>query len=596
MEIEQLSQRWQRIYSPKDRRPIHEYAFDKYETAPPLTITGPFRVDRSRHFIEPLNSIHNDRKREINVKAPVRSMKTGIGEVFVAWAADQYPAPIMWVTGKATLADLEWDRFEKQLEASPRLRYLLPQATPQGSRRNKQSGLVEFTNGAALYMHGNAELNLQQKGIRFGVHDEVWEWEPGKLDESYGRFGDYLRMGISKILNISQGGEDESDWDRVWRQGHCAEWEVQCQGCGKYFQANWSHERDDGQRAGMRWDKHKDENGFWIINKCLDSIRYECPHCLHPHTDPARVQKEWNRTGRYTPTNPDARPEKDSYHWTAVIDFPWRELVDLFLQAVNAWKQGNTEPLVKFFQKRMAENKSERAILESAINFARAVYDLRSKWDDELARFFTVDVQESVYWGTIRQWSKDGRSRRLWFGRLTSYADIESKRQEFLVKPRCVALDSGHRAKGDSGVYAACVRYGWFAFKGEQEKIYRHAEKQNGVDIIVEHSFSELGFGDPETAAAKGKAPLTRFSAETMADRLDGLITSGLWIEPPQSTAPIEIEYKRQMTAEFKKRKTDQYGRTFYRHEAQHKDNHAYDCAKMQVLYATLSGILPDKG
>ena len=162
------------------------------------------------------------------------------------------------------------------------------------------------------------------------------------------------------------------------------------------------------------------------------------------------------------------------------------------------------------------------------------------QWPDEVARFFTVDVQESIFWGTIRQWSKDGRSRRVWFGRLTSYAEIEQRRVEFGVKPGLVAIDSGHRAKGDSGVYAACVRYGWIALKGDPDKAFWHKEK----DKRVQHSFSERAWGDPEIGIGGDrrilgkKAPLIRFSSDMMADRMDQLISTGRWIEPVTEAVP----------------------------------------------------------
>jgi hypothetical protein len=581
----------------KDRRPIYEWARDHYKFTPPLVRTDPLNIQECRHFQAPFDSWDNDAKREISIRAGVRSGKTMFAEVCVGHRIKNYPCEIMWVTGKAPLADQEWNtRMERMFLASPQIAELLPEPTQQGSRRNKATGLVELKNGSNLFVHGNALLNLQQKGICCAVHDECWNWETGRLGESYGRVGDYLKMGISKILNISQGGEDESDWDRVYNQGSCSEWEVQCLGCGGYFPPAWSHNRTDGQLAGMRWAEHKDEHGFWIIQKVLESVHYECPLCGHIHTDTPRTKQEWNRTGRYVATNVNARPEKDSYHWPGTIDWPWVELVDKFLQAVNARKQGNLTPLIEFFQKYMAENKSEMSILESVVSFSREVYDLRTKWSDELARFFTVDVQETVYWATVRQWSKDGRSRRLWFGRLTSYADIEQKREEYGVKPVLTALDSGHKAKGDTGVYAACVRYGWFALKGDPEKTFHHTEGT----ARVEHSYSEQSWGDPEIGHGPmcgKKAPLVRFSSDIMADRLDGLIATGMWIEPPETRSDIDELYKHQMAGEWKKQFRDPAtNRIHFRRVVSKKyGNHAYDCGKMQVCLATLAGILPDK-
>lgn len=583
------------IWSPKDRRPIPDWAAENFWCVYPLAIRNCFfQVRDSRHFVAPLEALSSIAKSEISVRAPCRSGKTLIGEVFVASTTCRDPGPTMWVSEKDSLADQEWDRMEALFEASPAIAARLPQKTPQGSRRDKGTGEVPII-GGALYIHGAAVSNLQQKGIRYIIMDEVWNWRPGRMDEAFGRIGDYLKLGTSKVLIISQGGIDGEDWDRYYRRGSCCEWEVQCLGCGQYFRPEWTHDRADGSKAGMRWDEKKDEDGFWIPSACLASVRYECPLCGYPHTDTAKTKAEWNRTGRYVQTNHDARPERESFHWTNIIDFPWVELVDIFLQSVNAMKQGNTDPLITFFQKHMAENRSEHSLMQAVVNFVRTSYDIRSKWSDELARFMTVDVQETHYWGTIRQWAKDGRSRRLWCGRLTSYADIENRREEFKVKARLTALDSGHRAKGDSGVYAACVRYGWLALKGDAERTFWHVEGESRV----EHSFSEPAWGDPEIGTAGAgmgqKAPLIRFSSDSMADRLDGLIAKGRWEEPIDDGSPAELEYKRQMSAEVKKEFEDpRTHRTFFRRILIHRDNHYFDCGKMQVTMATLAGILPD--
>ena len=133
--------------------------------------------------------------------------------------------------------------------------------------------------------------------------------------------------------------------------------------------------------------------------------------------------------------------------------------------------------------------------------------------------------------------------------------------------------------------------------KGEADRAtYLHAGR-NGTRIM--RSFAPMTAGDPESGSiGEGHrfARLIRFSSGTMKDRLQQLISSGRWTEPAVSESdPVEKEYRRQMTAEFKRK---------MEHKVTHKlqwiwvcpshNNHAFDCAAMQVLGATMANIVPD--
>ena len=80
-----------------------------------------------------------------------------------------------------------------------------------------------------------------------------------------------------------------------------------------------------------------------------------------------------------------------------------------------------------------------------------------------------------------------------------------------------------------------------------------------------------------------------------MADRVAELIEHGLWIEPEgDEQNEIEREYRKQMSAEFKRPKVDKFtGRKVMVWVCPSGNNHAFDCAKMQVLCAMQAGLLP---
>src|SRR5262245_3072578 len=70
-------------FSVPDIRLTHEWAREHVSLVPPLTKTGPFDVSISRQLAGPLDALDDDHCREVNVKAPVRSGKTLIADVWL---------------------------------------------------------------------------------------------------------------------------------------------------------------------------------------------------------------------------------------------------------------------------------------------------------------------------------------------------------------------------------------------------------------------------------------------------------------------------------------------------------------------------------
>lgn len=577
---------WRSLTAPKDRRPIWEWASTEIELAAVLTIKGKFNPDISRHFIGPWESLQDDRVRQVVVRKPTRGGGTLISDIWHAWCRANDPGPAMAIMQSEEIAKEHAEaRFMPQLLSCPSIRSLLP-----ADRHKLRSTEIIFNDGLPIYVSGPGINKLQTKGIRYISGDEVWLWDSGILEEAKARLGDFARIETSKLLLVSQAGIEDDDFDRAWREGHCAIWNVDCMGCGKPMPLRWSMQRADGSLAGMRWDQHKDEHGIHIVSKSIESVRYECPSCGHPHMDNARTKSAWNRTGRYISTNEGAPISKRSFHWPAWIADKWQALVEDFLNACNAHRMGLTDPLIAFFQKRAAEPKSEATISESLSEFKRVSYEVNSSWKDEAIRFMTVDRQEEdLYWVTIRAWSTAGESRRLWFGKCFGSSELEQKATEF--KCSNVFVDSGFKPKGDNGVYQICARNDWVALKGEDTPFFWHSTKRGRV----QRSYSELTFGDPEsgtTLQGKLKAKLIRFASSTMADRLTQLINSGRWTEPADDQ---DKEYRKQMSSEFKKVKVNKFtGKREWVWVCPSGNNHAFDCSKMQVLAATLAGVVPD--
>jgi len=617
-----IADTWRQVFQPRDRRPIPEWAHECVWLSPPITKTGWFDCSDSRHFLPVFGSLQNDHKREVNVLKPVRSGGSLIGDVFCPWAIACDPGPYMDVFQTEKVAsDHAEERIKKIFDKCAPVSALYP-----ANRHKQRDDEILFAHGHTWYVRGPSLANLQAKGIRYMRLEEVWMWPQGRMAEAMGRVGDYLKMQTSKILVVSQGGPmpgvemRESDWYRHYHRAQIHEWEVQCLSCGKFFDPVFSGTRHDGSFWGITWNHYRLPNGDWDIPKCVPTLRFECPHCGHPMMDGARTKGEWNRTGRYRTTRPQdngpkvlGQPQeqgeprqnaealapvdgkKDSFHWEAVIDFPWDELVELWLDACNAERRGDLAPKIQFFQKRRAMFKDEESLLKGGLHFRRTAYELRSDWPEERGRYLIADRQdEDLFWWSVRAWSSE-ETRRLGFGKCFGFAALEKLREEYKVEPNHTGVDSGFKPKGDDGVYAACVQYGWIALKGSREYAFVHRLKSKRT---VQKSYAPLTWGDPGSGTASGHrryCPLIQFSKPQMNQRVQELIDSGRWEEPISGEDPeMEAEYNAQMASRVKKTEWDAKtgeARTFWKES---KNDHARDLANGQVLMAILDDLLPD--
>ena len=585
----------QMAFSALDRRGIAAWAHDHVTLGGAYTVTGRFGTALSAYMDEPMLALQRSSTRIVCLRAPVRSGKTLIADVWLLWIAANDPGPTMWALQNADMAkDHAKIRIWPNLRQCPPVASLLPQ-----NRHDQNICEIHFSNGMPFFLQGPSERGFQGKGIRYLILDETWCWEPGRVAQALARTGDFDELGNSHTLIISQGGEEGDDEDAEWNKGHKREWEVPCLGCGGYFhptaEFNLPSSTDLPHVHGLCFDDSeamRDESGDWRVNKTVASLRgYVCGKCGHVHPSLHSARSAWHSRGRYTGSTDG---ERVSFHFEATITRSWPKLLEEWLHALNSVRRGVLDPLKIFVQKRRAIPWSE-TMLFSRPSATFEPTDIA--WDQEHVRFFTIDCQsESVYWGMICAWSRKSEARRLWFGRMTSEAEILARQAHYQVKPAHVGIDCGYETKR---VYAQCVRNGWIALRGDSRPEFSSREKlQDGRMSSTRRSW-EWYSGDPETGTLhQGRrfAYVVRWSNPTIKDRLAQLIGRGLWITPKADAHDEhELEYKRQMASEYKRRKRNPVtGNVQMIWVCPSGNNHLFDCAAEQVVMATLKRILPD--
>jgi hypothetical protein len=610
-----LARAWRTAFSPPDRRPIPVWGAEHVELPPTLSRTGKFNPSVSPQFAGPFAALKSDSVREVSILKPVRGGGTLIADVAAPWAISCDNAGVLWAFHDEKIAKEHAElRQWPIIDNCPPLQSMLPI-----NRHRQRTQEIIFNNGLPLIFCGPAISNFQSRGFKWVILDEPWAYKAGIMGQAIARLGDFVKMGNSKLLCISQGGETESDWDNHVKEQVMHDFAVPClaPSCGRYFFPKWTAWRPDRTRWGVLFDAPRQPGGGYDVAKGIATLRFACEHCGHEHFDHERTRQAWRSRGRWVceklgAESPEVTdfPERTAFHWNALIDYPWAELLKQWLAAQRARHMGNYEPLVTFIQKRLAEMASEATVHDRDQMFATFEQSAESLtapaaklWPEEAIRFMSIDRQgEQTYWVQIRAWAKGtGESRRVYFGRAHSEHELEALRIRYGVAKNCTVIDSGFEARGDGGVYSACIRYGWIAVKGDEKKAFYHPQKmQDGSTQRVLKPWAPLTYGDPGVGTAeegRKRCPLIIFSAPTMASRVQGLIEAGHWVEPKVADGAMdemEREYAVQMTAEFQRPRTDKFtGRRVLVWVCPSRNNHAFDCAKMQVLAAMQAKLIP---
>jgi hypothetical protein len=597
-EVDPLTNAWQSAWTPPDRRPIYEWASENVDLPNCYSVTGRFDAEKVPFIKEPMDALLDPTVREVCCMSSVQSLKTLMGELWLLHTIAENPGPTQWLQQTDDDAkEHARTRFNVLLEGCPRLaRYFTR------NRHDKHIAAL-YLSHMSLIMEGGSNIrNLQRKSIRNQMRSEVWQWPPGHLQEADARMTQFWFN--SKAYTESQPGLEHDDLHERFLAGDQNHWHVACVSCGTYQPLRWTVNRPDGTLAGMRWEDSEQTrlpDGEWNLTALEPTVRYECVKCGFGMKDEPRTRRLLNATGKFLPSAPTAPKRIRSFSWNqlTVEGLSWFNQVVRFLRAKSAYKRGVLEPLQEFFNKCLAEPWSESVVMSTDAPVTVA-YEVTSAWEDEHARFLTVDVQaDGIFWAVVRAWSKTGESRRLWFGKLFSYADIRGKQTEFQVTANHVLIDSGYEARE---VYSKCCEFGWIALKGDPTVSFRHHVRVKGQAVLVSRSYAPLTRGDPERGTAREGsrfAKLIRWSNPTIKDRLKRLRDGkgSKWYVPAAAgdQEANETEYNRQMAAEYKKQKVDKTtGRRSWQWVCPSGNNHAFDCEAMQVLAATLQGLLPD--
>lgn len=603
-----LSEAWAKAFAPYDRSTIWEWAKRHVKIPSSVSRPGPFDPMVVPHIRKVFEFLADHETRELCFLAPVRSGKSLVADIWVPYLVANDPGPLLWAMQKDPVIKTHFETRPLQIikNAEPSAKQMR-----LDSKRTDVSRL-EFVNGMQLYLGGASIKNFQNKGCRYVILDEIWDY-PERIQEALGRVHEFEEMGVSKVFLPSQGGVTGDGWDHFTSTGQWWEWHVPCQECKQYFPPLFTGRRKDRSYYGLEWPDGKDyrnAHGDWIIEKVTPHVVYSCRECGHKHKQTQRLRHEWLSQGRYEITR-EGDPRRKTLHYESIIVRGWDRILADYLEASNARRKGNDDQMRIFYQKSRALHydpgkRSVRDMVMPKIGEGEVT-------ESQLTQF-TLDRQaEGVHYGVVREWLNDGsgKSRRVWCGKVFSEAEIEEIAKRFSFKrksknekgedveterPAVVGIDCSFE---HPVVYDMCARNKWTALQGEDQREFIVKQKRGGKFVSIRRSYSEVQQVDPGMGRkGQGRGPTAmkiRWSNPTIKDRVEGMIKAGLLgvTEAPPWDDATEDDYQTQMAGQWKQKVTPKTGRTRWDWRDNGND-HYRDCENMQVVLATLFRLLPD--
>jgi phage terminase large subunit GpA-like protein len=483
-------------------------------------------------------------------------------EAALAYIVAEDPGPTL-VIGQTNETISEW--FETRLmhtfRETAETKYLIP----SGKHRHKARKDAVIFSHMTLFSTGANMSGTQARSMRRVIGDEIHEWKAGIVRQAEARLHD--RWNRQFIL-VSQGGVIGDDWHGKWTQTNQRERFFKCPNCDHEQTFSWSNVRFDELDDAIAASKTAH---MVCENQECDFIITEDP-----------VLRRSLSTGAYYKQTTSGMDGSHGYRFCMLENWtiPLSRLVYERIIAMREVKRGNLELLKSFIQKRLADfwndqKEDERPELTGG---GYAVNDFADgePWDDEHVRFMTIDRQQDHFWACVRSWTSNGDSRMLWYGKIDTWDRVKQIQEQYKVESRKTVIDCGYQK---DEVYKRCAQYGWLALRGDQRDNYPH-RTQSGK--MIQKSYSRFQTVQGSNGA---KTMVCFFSNLAIKDTLHQLRTGqGVKWEIPDDAGS---EYLRQIDAEVRRGE----GKTAL-WKKRHNDNHAVDCESMQVVLASILGLI----
>jgi phage terminase large subunit GpA-like protein len=521
--------------------------------------------------------------RQVVIVAPTGSGKSTLAEALIPYAVSENPGPFLYASQTDPDA-----KFWAETRLKPALRSCAPLAALWPKDRHASRKLEIIFPHMPLILGGANMSNFQEKSVRWLYGDEVWAWDAGLVREFLAR---HHNRWNRKIYLVSQGGVIDGEFHLEWKKTDQAEFSWRCD-CG------------DAQPFSFEWIKFDTitrDDGSIDDQATAETARMRCRGCAKEYPDDVQTRRRLASSNMdnggmgYISTNPIGLRDMRGFHLDslAVWWIPWSQEVLEFLEASRLAKQGVTDKLRQWKQKRRAQfwsdDMADSQILISRNGFTKMEHEDGGPIEGEVRRFATIDAGGDHYWTAITSWKQGGNCRLLWEGYVPSdghdETDLAAIVKRYRVPPPQTFIDIGYE---QDRILDLCVKHGWTGIKGEGNK--RFFLHKSAAGKPVEKLYSPI-----KRARAKsgGVARFIFLASNPVKDVLARILQAGDQIEIPADVSkPFENHMKCERRTVEKHPKTGEEKSVWIRPGS--KANHLWDCMCYAVAAALAFRVFDD--
>jgi len=581
---EKLERSLRDVFAPVDNREVWEWAEDEIVLTRRQTETpGPYSTLLTPYIKEPLTCFADPHVTDMCLCFGSQTSKTTAMMIGAAWRMVNNPAPTIWVMPSEHLArSFSENRWQPMVDDCDKLRSLKPSNVHRFKTLEQQ-----FRDSTLVFIGSNSPANLASRPAGLLIMDETDKFAlPTEREAGAVALAENRTKAYTNALRIKASTPTTIEGE-IWQsfiQGDQRYYFVPCPHCNAMQRLLWQQ---------VKWsDEAKGEGTAWNEDAVRSTAYYECAICKDKITDGHKTRML--RAGEWRATNPNSSKGRRSYHLNSLYA-PWRSCGFGELAVVFLRQKASLMGLQDFINGALAEPWIDDLDKQEEIKINASDYLSGDRWDEAEFSAMTVDVQDAGgrhFWAVIRDWSKDGRSRGRWAGRVESWDDLERIREENEIRTPCVFVDSAFATRE---VYFACCRFGWVALRGSDNEAFTWNEHGSKV----QRAYARPERGDPSgggswdvSGLARKNCPVIKFSAPTCEEILDALRK----IQPPIWEFPKDFSndwHEHIASTVRKKIRNPVTGATTVKWAiVKGRPNHLRDCEKMQIAAALLARVL----
>lgn len=284
--------------------------------------------------------------REVNLKKGVQvGYTTALESILLYYIGHIKTAPVLFITADSELAKHRVDNNVIPMLIDSEMMHLIRSSDTTSTRKTgKTEGNIQWDGGGFLIYNGAQNAaKMRQFSMPLLLKDEVDGWP-----KNVGRDGDPDKLtddrasaywAVRKILRGSTPLEMPSMIEKNYQRGDQREYNICCKKCNAPQVLRMKHL---GTKGGFTWEMEKNR-------LVIDSVRYLCKECGHPHVE---VDKELlfspDEGAHWAPTAVPVEPGIRSYHLPAFYSpygfRPWSKNILDYIEAYDEKSKSVLDP------------------------------------------------------------------------------------------------------------------------------------------------------------------------------------------------------------------------------------------------------------